>query len=88
VKSIRPIEMRKPLFLSLDLKGGTSNVLRNTACHACTSTRRARSVHLGLTIVDFSSKTDLIDLQEGKAQLAFRFTCYPHHHFRADKEYM
>jgi hypothetical protein len=85
VKNVVSIEMRKPLFLCVDLKGGTSNVLRDTACRACT--KRARWAVSELAIVDFSSKTNIIDLREGKAQVSFRFTCYPQHHFLADKEY-
>ena len=77
---------RKALDFRLEVKGATTGTLRDSLCHTCTL-REPRNTLIPRTLVDFTSKTDIIKLKNGKAEVAFRFLCLSIHHGSVDSEY-
>jgi hypothetical protein len=76
----------KALDFRLEVIGATTGALRDSLCRTCTL-REPRNSLIPRTLVDFSSKTDIIDLKNGKAEVAFWFLCLSTHHGTADSEY-
>ena len=77
---------KKTLDFRLEVQGATTGTLLNSLCRPCTE-REPRNSLVPRTIVDFTSKTDIIDLKNGKAEVTFRFLCLSTHHGSADSEY-
>ena len=77
---------KKALNFKLEVHGATTGRTRNTLCERCTE-KESRNSSIVPTLVDFTSKTSVIDLTRGKAQVAFRFLCLSTHHGLADSEY-
>lgn len=76
---------RTVLDLRLEVLGATTGKALMSACHTCSIRESPSSA--SLSMVDFVAKEDLINLKQGKAQIAFRFLCLPGHHGTMDKEY-
>jgi len=76
---------RTILDLKLEVLGATTGKALMSACHACSV--RESSPSAGVPMVDFVAKEDLINLEKGKACIAFRFLCLPRHHGTMDTEY-
>ena len=79
------------LNLSFELRGAETGNIREYACQRCKN-KISRDL-VSLSRVDFTEKQDLIALENGKARISFRFTCYPSHGddgagVSTDKEYM
>ena len=79
-------ENRKALDFQLEVRGATTGTLRDSLCRTCTL-REPRNTLVPPKLVDFTSKTDIIDLKNGKAEVTFRFLCLSIHHGPADSEY-
>ena len=79
-------ENKKALDFRLEVRGATTGTLRDSLCRTCTL-REPRNTLIPRTLVDFTSKTDIIDLKNGKAEVTFRFLCLSIHHGPADSEY-
>jgi hypothetical protein len=77
---------KKTLDFRLEVKGATTGTLRDSLCRTCTL-REPRNSLIPRTLVDFTSKTDIIDLKNGKAEVTFRFLCLSIHQGPADSEY-
>ena len=77
---------KKALDFRLEVQGAATGALRDSLCHACTL-REPRNSLIPGTLVDFTSKSDIIKLKNGKAEVAFRFLCLSTHHGPADSEY-
>ena len=77
---------KKALQFRLEVQGATTGTIRDALCERCTE-KESRNSLRPLTIVDFASKTDIIDLKGGNAQVHFRFLCLSTHHGIADSEY-
>ena len=79
------------LNLTFVLRGAQTGKIREFACQRC---KNKISRDLGvLSRVDFTEKQDIIALENGKARISCRFTCYPGHEddgtgTSTDKEYM
>ena len=79
------------LSFSFELRGADTGKIREFACQRC---KNKISRDLGvLSRVDFTEKQDMIALENGKARISCRFTCYPGHEddgtgTSTDKEYM
>ena len=79
------------LNLSFELRGAETGKIREFACQRCKN-KIFRGLD-SLSRVDFTEKQDTIALENGKARISFRFTCYPSHDddgtgVGTDKEYM
>jgi len=77
---------RTVLDLELEVQGATTGKPLMFACHKC-SIRESPSSDELLSMIDFVSKEHLINVNEGKADIAFRFLCLPGHHGTIDEEY-
>ena len=77
---------KRALDFRVEVKGATTGNLRDSLCRTCTL-REPQNSLIPRTVVDFTSKTDIIDLKNGKAEVAFRFLCLSTHHGVADSEY-
>jgi len=77
---------QKALDFRVEVKGATTGTLRDSLCRNCTL-REPRNSLIPRTVVDFTSRTDIIDLKNGKAEVAFRFLCLSIHQGPADSEY-
>ena len=77
---------KKALNFKLEVHGATTGRPRDTLCERCTE-KESRNSSVVPTLVDFTSKTSIIDLTSGKAKVAFRFLCLSTHHGLADAEY-
>jgi hypothetical protein len=77
---------KKALCFRLEVRSATTGTLRDSLCRTCTE-REPRNTLIPQTLVDFTSKTDIIDLKNGEAKVAFRFLCLSTHHGPADSEY-
>jgi len=77
---------KKALDFRLEVQGATTGTIRDSPCQTCME-REPRNSVVPRTLVDFKSKTDVIDLNNGKAQVVFRFLCLSGHHGPADSEY-
>lgn len=65
------------LNLNFVLRGAQTGKIREFACQSC---KNKFSRDLGtLSRVDFTENQDIIALEDGKARVSFRFTCYPSH---------
>jgi len=78
---------RTVLDLELEVQGATTGNPLMFACHKC-SIRESPSSVQPLSMIDFVSKEHLINVNKGKADIAFRFLCLPGHHGTMDEEYM
>jgi len=77
---------KKALDFRLEVNGATTGALRDSLCRICTLREPGNSL-IPRTVVDFTSRTDVINLKNGKAEVAFRFLCLSTHHGSADSEY-
>lgn len=77
---------KKALNFKLEVHGATTERIRDSLCERCTE-KESRNSSVEPTLVDFTSKTSIVDLTNGKAQVAFRFLCLSTHHGLADSEY-
>ena len=77
---------KKALDFQLEVQGATTGAIRNSLCRTCIE-REPRNSLIPQTLVDFTSRTDIIDLKNGKAEVNFRFLCLSTHHGLADSEY-
>ena len=77
---------KKALNFKLEVHGATTGRIRDSLCERCNE-KESRNSLVEPTLVDFTSKTDIIDLKNGKAQVTFRFLCLSIHHGLADSEY-
>lgn len=90
-RSVPAIGLCQYSNLSFELRGAETGKTREFACQRC---KNKISRDLGsLSRVDFTEKQDTIALENGKARISFRFTCYPSHDddgtgVSTDKEYM
>ena len=87
-KSVRKSGSRRErtvLDLGLEVLGATTDNPFMTACHTCSI--RESLLSPNLSMVDFVSKEDLINVKQGKASVAFRFLCLPGHHGTMDREF-
>ena len=80
------LEGKKALEFRLEVQGATTGTIREALCERCAQ-KESRNSLLSPTLVDFASKTDIIDLEGDNAQVAFRFLCLSTHHGIADSEY-
>jgi len=83
--------LRQYLNLTFVLRGAETGKIREFACQSCKN-KISRDL-ASLSRVDFTEKQDIIALEDGKARVSFRFTCYPSHAddgcgVSADEEYM
>jgi len=76
----------KALNFKLEVHGATTGRIRDALCERCTD-KESRNSIVAPTLVDFTSKTNMIKLKSGRAQVAFRFLCLSTHHGLADSEY-
>jgi hypothetical protein len=76
---------RTVLDFRLEVLGATTGKALMSTCRACST--RESSLPASLLIVDFVAKEDLINVEQGKAYIAFRFLCLPGHHGSMDEEY-
>ena len=89
--TVPPMALYQCLSFSFELRGAETGKAREFACQRC---KNKISRDLGvLSRVDFTEKQDVIALENGKARISFRFTCYPGHNddgtgISTDKEYM
>jgi hypothetical protein len=90
-RGVPAIGLCQYLTLIFELRGAETGKIREFACQRC---KNKVSRDLGfLSRVDFTEKQDVIVLENGKARISFRFTCYPGHDddgtgVTTDKEYM
>ena len=77
---------KKALNFKLEVHGATTGRIRDSLCERCAE-KESRNSLVEPTLVDFTSKTNIIDLKNGKAQVTFRFLCLSTHHGLADSEY-
>ena len=77
---------KKALNFKLEVHSATTERPRDALCQRCNE-KESRNSSVAPTLVDFTSKTNIIDLKCGKAQVAFRFLCLSTHHGLADTEY-
>ena len=77
---------KEALHFQLEVHGATTGRIRDRLCERCAE-KESRNSSVEPTLVDFTSKTNIIDLKRGKAQVAFRFLCLSTHHGLADTEY-
>ena len=77
---------KEALHFKLEVHGATTGRIRDRLCERCNE-KESRNSSVAPTLVDFTSKTNIIDLKRGKAQVAFRFLCLSTHHGLADSEY-
>ena len=77
---------KKALEFRLEVQGATTGTIHDFLCQNCTE-REPRISLIPRTLVDFNSKTNVIDLKNGKAEVAFRFLCLSTHHGPMDSEY-
>ena len=77
---------RKALNFKLEVHSATTGSIRDALCERCNE-KESRNSSVAPTLVDFTSKSNIIDLKSGKAQVAFRFLCLSTHHGLADSEY-
>jgi len=93
----RSVKRRDPatglchLNLSFELRGAETRKIREFACQRCKN-KISRDLD-SLSRVDFTENQDTIALENGKARISLRFTCYPSHDDNGtgvgtDKEYM
>ena len=89
--TVPPMDLYRCLSFSFELRGAETGKIREFACQRC---KNKISRDLGvLSRVDFTERQDVIALENGKARISFRFTCYPGHDddgsgLSTDKEYM
>ena len=76
---------RTVLDLQLKVLGATTGRALMSTCRTCSI--RESSPSASVSMVDFVAKEDLIDVNNGKASVAFRFLCLPVHHRTMDEEY-
>jgi hypothetical protein len=76
---------KRPLNFKLEVSGATTERILDL-CERCAE-KESRNTVVQPILVDFTSKTNIIDLARGKAQVAFRFLCLSTHHGLADSEY-
>jgi hypothetical protein len=78
------------LSFSFELRGAETGKMREFACQRCKN-KISRDLDV-LGRVDYTEKRDVIALDNGKARISCRFTCYPGHDdgtgATTDKEYM
>ena len=77
---------KKALNFKLEVHSATTGKIRDALCERCNE-KESRNSSVAPTLVDFTSKSNIIDLKSGKAQVAFRFLCLSTHHGLADTEY-
>ena len=77
---------KKTLNFKLEVHSATTGRIRDALCERCNE-KESRNSSVAPTLVDFTSKTNIIDLKSGQAQVAFRFLCLSTHHGPADSEY-
>jgi hypothetical protein len=77
---------KKALDFRLEVQGAKTGTPCNYLCHRCTL-REPQTFLIPQTVVDFNSKTDIINLKNGRAKVAFWFLCHSTHHDPADSEY-
>jgi len=77
---------KRALNFKLEVHGATTGRIRDALCERC-ARKESRNSLVEPTLVDFASKTNIINLKSGKAQVAFRFLCLSTHHGLADSEY-
>jgi len=77
---------KRALNFKLEVQSATTGRIRDALCERCTE-KESRNSLIAPTLVDFTSKTNIIDLKDGKAQVTFRFLCLSTHHGLADSEY-
>ncbi len=77
---------KKALNFKLEVHGATTGRIHDSLCERCTEKESQNSL-VEPTLVDFTSKANIIDLKNGKAQMTFRFLCLSTHHGLADSEY-
>jgi len=77
---------RNTLDFRLEVQGATTGTVYTSLCERCTE-KESRNSTLLPRLVDFTSKTNIIDLKSGKAQVTFRFLCLSTHHGVSDSEY-
>ena len=89
-RSVPAIGLCQYLNLSFELRGAETGKTCEFACQRCRN-KISRDLD-SLSRVDFTEKQDTIALENGKARISFRFTCYPSHDddgtgVSTDKEY-
>jgi hypothetical protein len=84
VKDTAAITLQRYLNFSLELRGATSNEACRSVCRVCGRRKSQR----GTDIVDFNSRTDLVEIVDGRARICFHLKCYARHHQRGDDEFM
>jgi len=77
---------KKALDFWLEVQGASTGKIRDSLCQPCTE-REPRNSLTPRTLVDFTSRADIIDLENGKAEVTFRFLCLSTHHGPADSSY-
>ncbi len=77
---------KKTLDFRLEIQGATTGTIRDSLCWTCTE-REPQNLLTPRRLVDFTSRTDVIDLKNGKAEVTFRFLCLSTHHGPRDSEY-
>ena len=88
-RGVPSIGLCQYLNLIFELRGAETGKIREFACQRC---KDKCSLDRGsLSRVDFTEEQDVIALENGKARISFRFTCYPGHGdddtVGTDKEY-
>jgi hypothetical protein len=76
---------RTILDFRLEVLGATTGKAFMSVCRACST--RESSLPASLPMVDFVAKEDLINVEQGKAYISFRFLCLPRHQGTIDNEY-
>ena len=77
---------KEGLHFKLEVHDATTGRIRDRLCERFAE-KESRNSSVEPTLVDFTSKTNIIDLKGGKAQVASRFLCPSIHHGLADSEY-
>ena len=88
--TVPAMDLYRCLSFSFELRGADTGKIREYACQRCKN-KISRDLRV-LSRVDFTEKQDIIALENGKARISFRFTCYPGHEddgtgVSTDKEY-
>jgi len=77
---------KEALNFKLEVHGATSGRIRDALCKRCIEKESRNSLILP-TLVDFTSKTNVVELKGGRTEVAFRFLCLSTHHGLANSEY-
>ena len=75
-------DLHQCLDFSFELRDADTGEIREFACKRCKSKKSKKKIYRDLGVlsrVDFKGEQDIIALENGRARISCRFTCYPGH---------